>query len=128
MFRVNIGLFAAVRLLNLLFMRCGRGLNNFTAEIMFPGDPEAAPVDIYNCRCTLLSAINGYEIDTSNTDLRHDKNLGKMTYDEWLDAKAPVTSNPIDLPEKKAAAFTVLAPACLHGHGPSPLNRGPQAF
>lgn len=78
---------------------------NFNAEIMFPGDPEAAPVDIYNCRCTLLSAIKGYEIDTSNTDLRHDKNLGKMTYDEWLDAKAPVTSNPIDLPEKKAAAF-----------------------
>ena len=32
------------------------------------------------------------------------------------------------LPEKKAAAFTVLAPACLHGHGPSPLHRGPQAF
>lgn len=78
---------------------------NFNAEIMFPGDPEAAPVDIYNCRCTILSAIKGYEIDTSNTDLRHDKNLGKMTYDEWLDAKAPVTSNPIDLPEKKAAAY-----------------------
>ena len=78
---------------------------NFNAEIMFPGDPEAAPVDIYNCRCTILSAIKGYEIDTSNTDLRHDKNLGKMSYDEWLDAKAPVTSNPIDLPEKKAAAY-----------------------
>ena len=75
------------------------------AEIMFPGDPEAAPVDLYNCRCTLLSAIKGHEIDLSDTSLRHDKNLGKMSYDEWKDAKAPVTSNPITLPEEKAAAI-----------------------
>lgn len=78
---------------------------NPKAEIMFPGDTEAAPVDLYNCRCTLLTAIRGYEIDTSDISLRHDKNLGKMSYDEWKDAKAPVTSNPITLPEEKAASI-----------------------
>lgn len=78
---------------------------NPAAEIMFPGDTEAAPVDLYNCRCTLLTAIRGYEIDLSDTSLRHDKNLGKMSYDEWKDKKAKVTSNPITLPEKKAASI-----------------------
>lgn len=58
----------------------------------------------HNCRCTLMAAIKGFEIDTKNTDLRHDANLGGMSYDEWLKSKKSV-SNPIDLPEKKAAAI-----------------------
>lgn len=78
---------------------------NDMGKIMFPGDPDADPANIYNCRCTLLSAIKGHEIDLSDTSLRHDKNLGKMSYDEWKDAKAPVTSNPITLPEEKAASI-----------------------
>ena len=68
------------------------------AEIMYPGDPDAQPCDIYNCRCTILEAIRGHEIDTSDISLRHDKNLEGMTYEEWKDAKAPVTSNPITEP------------------------------
>lgn len=75
---------------------------NEFGKIMFPGDPEAAPANVYNCRCTLLASIKGFEIDTSNTDLRHDEHLGGLTYEEWL-AEKKSTSNPIDLPEQKAA-------------------------
>ena len=75
---------------------------NEFGKIMFPGDPEAAPANVYNCRCTLLASIKGFEIDTTNTDLRHDEHLGGLTYEEWL-AEKKSTSNPIDLPEKKAA-------------------------
>lgn len=75
------------------------------AEIMFPGDPSAYPVDIYNCRCTLISAIKGHEIDLSDTSLRHNKNLDGMSYDEWKDEHSPVTSNPITLPEEKAKSI-----------------------
>ena len=58
----------------------------------------------HNCRCTLMAAIKGFEIDTKNTDLRHDANLGGMTYDEWKATKKSI-SNPIDLPEQKAATI-----------------------
>lgn len=75
---------------------------NEFGKIMFPGDPEAHPANLYNCRCTLLASIKGFEIDTTNTDLRHDEHLGGLTYEEWL-AEKKSTSNPIDLPEKKAA-------------------------
>lgn len=77
---------------------------NEFGKIMFPGDPEAAPANIYNCRCTLLAAIEGFEIDVTDTSLRSDKNLAGMTYGEWLKSKKSI-SNPIDLPEKKAAAI-----------------------
>ena len=59
---------------------------NEYGEIMYPGDPEADPANIYNCRCTLIASIKGHERDLSDTDLRHDKNLGDMTYDEWKDS------------------------------------------
>lgn len=77
---------------------------NPSAEIMCPGDPDADPADICNCRCRLNSAIEGHEIDLSDTSLRHDANLGDMTYEEWK-AERKSTSNPINLPERKAAAI-----------------------
>ena len=33
--------------------------NDF-GEIMYPGDPDAAPANVYNCRCTLISVIKGF--------------------------------------------------------------------
>lgn len=69
-------------------------------EIMFPGDPSADPEMIYNCRCTLISQIKGYETDVKDLSLRHNEKLGDMTYDEWKKAKAE--SNLITLPEEKA--------------------------
>lgn len=73
-------------------------------KIMFPGDPEADAEMVYNCRCTLLTVIPKHEIDTSDTDLRHDDHLGNLTYDQWK-AEKTSKSNPIDLPEKKANAM-----------------------
>lgn len=56
-------------------------------KIRYPGDPEAPPEMVYNCRCTLVAAIDGYEQDLSQTDARHNKNLAGMTYEEWLEGK-----------------------------------------
>lgn len=73
---------------------------NEYGEILYPGDPGAEPANVYNCRCTMICEIEGYETDMSMRTL--DPKLGNMTYQEWKANKDGGHSNPIDLPEKKA--------------------------
>lgn len=60
----------------------------FENGCMFPGDPNGAPEETYNCRCTLIAAVEG--VDTSNAQRRvRNQETGKnelvsdMTYQEW---------------------------------------------
>lgn len=64
---------------------------NEYGEIMYPGDPDADPANIYNCRCTLIASLKGFPLDMS---VRRDKNLGDMTYKEWKESKESY-SDPI---------------------------------
>ena len=57
-------------------------------EIMFPGDTSAPGYLVYNCRCTVIAAVDG--VDTSNAQRRvRNPETGKnelvsdMTYSEW---------------------------------------------
>lgn len=68
---------------------------NEIGQIMFPGDPTADPANIYNCRCTLIASIKGFERDVSDMNLRHDDHLGNMSYDEWKKGHYDQTSDPI---------------------------------
>lgn len=74
---------------------------NEMGKIMYPADPDAEPANVYNCRCTLIAAVEGYELDVTDPSVRPMPNLGDMTYDEWKSSRKSV-NNPIDLPEKKA--------------------------
>lgn len=56
---------------------------NEYGEIMYPGDPTADPANIYNCRCTLIAALKGFERDLSDLSDRRSEKLGNMTYEEW---------------------------------------------
>jgi len=49
------------------------------ASIRYPGDPQAPGYLIYNCRCTLVSAVKG--IDQS--DAPRASKLGGMSYEGW---------------------------------------------
>ena len=75
---------------------------NEMGKIRFPGDPKADGANIYNCRCTLVTQLEGFEIDLSDTKIRHDKNLEGMTYEQWKESRR-TTSNPLTMPEEKAA-------------------------
>lgn len=58
--------------------------------IMYPGDPSAAPGNVYNCRCTLVYEYEGYPSDPT-ADERRDNETGElitnMDYKEWKAAK-----------------------------------------
>lgn len=77
--------------------------NDF-GKIMFPGDPEAHSANVFNCRCTLLAAIDGFALDVTDSNIRPDDSLGEMTYDEWKATKKSI-SVPITAQEEKSAAI-----------------------
>ena len=54
--------------------------HNEYGDIEYPGDPSADPANVYNCRCTMISRIKGFEKDFSD---RTNEALGDITYDEW---------------------------------------------
>lgn len=77
---------------------------NSIGPIDCPGDPSADGANVYNCRCTMLSVIQGHEIDVTDMSLRRDDNLEGMSYDEWKNSKE-ATSNPILKPDETAQSI-----------------------
>ena len=75
----------------------------FSNGCRFPGDPSGPAGEIYNCRCTLIAALKGFERDLSDTSLRRDEKLGDMSYAEWKKAKA--TSKKITAQEEFGRAI-----------------------
>jgi len=72
-------------------------------KIRYPGDPEAAPSMVYNCRCTIIQQTKGDEwgIHDNRTDYSA---IEGMSYDEWKKDRRE-KPNPITLPEEKAEAI-----------------------
>lgn len=62
-------------------------------KIMFPGDPEGHPGDVFNCRCTLTYQYLDYPVDPSTND--------RMMYEEW-DEEVPVKKKDKNGKEYKA--------------------------
>lgn len=67
----------------------------FSNGCRFPGDPQGPPWEIYNCRCTLIAAVEG--VDTSsaqrrakNADTRQTEVISNMTYAEWAGWKKDI--------------------------------------
>lgn len=65
----------------------------FSNGCRFPGDPQGPAWEVYNCRCTMVAALD--DVDTSDAKRRaRDPETGKsvvvsdMTYQEWANWKA----------------------------------------
>ena len=59
--------------------------NSPIGKIRFPGDPEADPADVYNCRCTLVYKYPDYQ--QFDEDWRQNETIDGMSYEEWKTAK-----------------------------------------
>lgn len=57
--------------------------HNSIGKIMYPGDPTAHGANLWNCRCTMISQVEGFERDVSDLSMRNTSKLNGMSYDEW---------------------------------------------
>lgn len=51
----------------------------FSNGCRYPGDPSGEPEEVYNCRCTMVAQIKGFETDT----VTYSPKMGDMTFEEW---------------------------------------------
>ena len=78
----------------------------FPNKLMFPGDPNGAPGEVYNCRCTLIYEYDGFPADPA-ADQRRDQTTGQMimnmTYDEWKAATKASQLNTLNYAKSQLA-------------------------
>lgn len=66
-------------------------------EILYPGQSSGSGAEdipqrlIWNCRCTILSWVKGFEGDT----VTESPKMGDMSFDEWQDAKREEHPDPL---------------------------------
>lgn len=61
----------------------------FSNGLLYPADPNGIPAEVYNCRCTLISAFNDSQFDVSIRNNRINVSGSKirnMSYTEWKNA------------------------------------------
>ena len=75
----------------------------FSNGCRYPGDPNGAPAEIYNCRCTLVSAIEGIDMSGGQRRARNPGTgqndlIENMTYAEWAGWKQKINkvANAVD--------------------------------
>ena len=74
---------------------------NEFGKIMYPGDPTAAPANVYNCRCALRAVVEGLERRSGTSGDLDLSQIEGMSYEEWKKSKVEKTKN-ILRPDQRA--------------------------
>lgn len=53
----------------------------------YPGDPDGPAEEIYNCRCSLVADIKGFNTKASDLSWRNTSKMNGMTYSDWQEEK-----------------------------------------
>lgn len=61
--------------------------DTFSNGLMYPGDPDGDPAEVYNCRCTMVSDIKKYPSIYNRYDNQSRERIRNMSYKDWEDAK-----------------------------------------
>lgn len=63
-------------------------------KLKHPGDPTAPAYLVYNCRCTVIAAVEGTKIAEGIEGLERKSKLGEMSYEEWKREKEKKKQEP----------------------------------
>ena len=71
----------------------------FSNGCRFPGDPQGPPWEIYNCRCTLIAAVEGVDTSSAQRRVRNPATgqtevISNMSYAEWAGWKKEEAKKP----------------------------------
>lgn len=94
--------------------------DTFDNDLLYPGDSNGIPAEVYNCRCTLTYIYPKYQNVESNEEYSEDKNKGE-SYQQWVKRKKgeqsiKVSSSVISSPRSrlKGKPTAVVAGASLN--------------
>lgn len=60
----------------------------FSNQLMYPGDPYGKPAEVYNCRCTMVSDVKKYPAKYKRYNNEKGKPIQYMTYKTWAKSKS----------------------------------------
>lgn len=74
----------------------------FSNGLRYPADPSGDPAEVYNCRCSAISVLEG--IDHSKDDELYEKMMSEEYYDDWVKVKEDREAKEEAFQERKEKA------------------------